>query len=108
MDGLQKQQWQNLVEALEDIINDRIGLTEGCRRIVGIGHSLELKNPHFNPFRGFDSESGVFPIGDVRKLWSTKALEEMDRQLEKTEAHYRAWVFEAAQGLLTYAKEQCA
>jgi hypothetical protein len=108
MEAVRKQQWKNLAEALDNLLHDRVGLTEGCRRVVSIGHSLELDTPLFDPFRGYESESGAFPLGDVRQLWSAEGLQEMDRQREKTEAHYRDWILEAAKNLHRYAKEQCA
>ena len=108
MEAFRKQQWENLAEALENLLHDRVGLTEGCRQVVGIGHSLKLDTPLFDSFRGFESESDAFPMGEVRKLWSATGLEEMDRQREKTESHYRDWILKAAKNLHSYVKEQCA
>jgi hypothetical protein len=68
--------------------------------------SLELESELFNPFRGYESESDSFPLGKVRELWSEDGLKEMDRQRERTEAHYHDWIMGAAEKLLTYAREQ--
>lgn len=106
MGEIRKQQWGDLVGALENILHDRVGLTEGCRDVVDIGHGLGLTTPLFDPFRGFESETDAFPVGKVRQLWAEEALQNMDRQRAKAEAHYRDWVLEAARNLLAYAKEQ--
>jgi hypothetical protein len=101
-----KQQWTALVGALESVVQQRVGLTEGCRKIFAIGNSLELESELFNPFCGYESESDLFPLGEVRKLWSESGLADMDRQRESTEAHYHDWIMAAAEKLLAYAREQ--
>lgn len=106
MDAFQKQQRQKLVRALENILQDRVGLTQGCREVVDLGHSIGLETPLFDPFRGFESETDRFPVGDVRQQWSAEGLEEMDRERAHTEAHYRDWISEAARKLQSHIQEQ--
>lgn len=101
----EKKQWEELANLLDAILDGRVGLTEGCRAVVSSGYPLERNNPLFNPFRGFDSESDAFPLGEVRNEWASDSLRKIDAEREQTEAYYRNWVFEAAKQLRSYARE---
>lgn len=102
-----KQQWAELADLLRDLLDGRIGLTEGCRRVVTGYYYLERGNKLFDPFRGFDSESDAFPLGEGRELWAPDSLRAIDGQRELTEAHYRTWLLDAAKHLRKYAQERC-
>lgn len=67
MEELAATRWTELVSLLDAILDERVGLTEGCRAVVCSSYGLERGNALFNAFRGFDSESDVFPLGEVRK-----------------------------------------
>ncbi len=108
MKEFEKRQWAALADLLGDILAGRIGLTEGCRAVVSRGYGLEPDNALFDPFRGFDSESDAFPLGEVRKFWAPDRLKEIDTQREQTEARYRDWVLDAAKHLRSYARDKCA
>ena len=102
-----RRQWAELATVLENILHEHIGLTEGCRKVVHVLNNLgERENILSNPFVGYDSESDAYPLGDVRKLWSEEGLANADREREKTEAHYKDWVFDAARKLLEVAYKQ--
>jgi hypothetical protein len=108
IDESEKLQWAALAEILDHIIEGRVGMTAGCRAVVNRYWQLERENSLFNPFRGFDSESAAFPLGEVRQQWAASSLKEVDAERVHTEAHYRDWVFEAARRLRSYAREKCA
>ena len=70
--------WQELIEILNNVLDDRLGLTEGCREISRLSFALEPANPLFKPFIGYDSETDCFPLGEVRKHWQAEALLKTD------------------------------
>src|SRR5262249_41384290 len=47
-----------------------------------------------------DSETDRFPLGDVRRHWSTEALKRYDAEREQAETHYRLEVERAARNLI--------
>ena len=50
-------QWRALVDTLEALREDRVGVTEACRKVVAIrGPVKEETNELFLPFIGVDSE----------------------------------------------------
>lgn len=104
----EKRQWAELADLLRDLLDSRIGLTEGCRKVVTEYCDLERGNKLFDLFRGFDSESDAFPLGQVRELWAPVSLKDMDAQREITEAHYRNWILDAAEQLRAYAQQRAA
>jgi hypothetical protein len=108
MQDAERQHWAALVDLLEELIRGQVGLTEGCRLVVDKYYPLERDNALFNPFKGFESESDAFPIGDVRDLCAPASLHRMDLLRESTEAWYRDWLVEAAKKLLACAKERAA
>jgi hypothetical protein len=96
--------WQELLEVLELLISNSIGITEGCRLIVGLRHALhEDGNALFLPFVGVDSETDSFPLGNVRKLWSADGLRRADEQRSVIERHCKTFVIVASEALKQYA-----
>ncbi len=102
-----KQQWAALAEILDQILEGRVGLTEGCRSVVSQYYHLERRNSLFDPFRGFVSESNAFPLGEVRQYWAAGSLTKMDAEREHTEANCRDRVVDAARRLRRYAQAKC-
>jgi hypothetical protein len=93
-------QWTELAFALDAMIAGTITLTEGCRRVFELRHSLEQdSNELFDPFSDFYSESDAFPLGEVRKLWAAHALVEMDIKREAIEQLHKDWIIDAAKTL---------
>lgn len=96
--------WKALVDALEDLLASRVGVTEACRTIADLGRTLgEVNNDLLLPFVGFDSETDSFPLGPVRERWATSMLREQDEERARYEELCRPRLVDAAQKLLEYA-----
>jgi hypothetical protein len=97
--------WRTLVAVLEELLADRMGVTEASRNVVALRHQLcEEQNELFFPFVGLNSETDAFPLGDVRKLWAPDVLEHYDQERVKVEDLYRSFALHAGKQLLEYAK----
>jgi hypothetical protein len=75
-----------LVAVAEAMLNGKLQLVEGCRRIYSLRHKVEdPENPVFLTIRGVESETDHFPLGDMRAQCApgflAKADEEMNRYL---------------------------
>jgi hypothetical protein len=98
-------QWRSVVDTLESFQAGRLGVTEASRKVVAVRDALgELSNPIFDTFVAVESETDAFPIGDVRQRWSSAALSRMDAEREATEEHYRPFMLEKCEALMSYAK----
>ena len=96
--------WRSLVIVLDALLSERIGITEGCRRVVRLRIELgEERSELFLPFVGVDSETDAFPLGEVRELWSPAALVREDKKRSRVEDHYRPFVIKASKELIAYA-----
>jgi Protein of unknown function (DUF2489) len=105
-DRYRTDQWKLLVQVLEDLRSSRVGITEGCRNVVGLRHALDQENNElFLPFVAVDSETDHFPLGDVRARWSPIALAREDKERLACEQFYAAAIAEATDKLLTYARQ---
>jgi hypothetical protein len=99
--------WTSLVDALRDIAAQRIGLTEGCERVVALrGRLSQTENDLFLPFVGVDSELHIFPIGIARESWSAEALAREDAKRIPAEQHYRPTILTAIEKLLPFAEKR--
>ena len=97
--------WNALVDALRDFLDNRVGITEGCRNIVDIARAMGEwpDNDLFLPFVAFDSETDTRPVGQVRALWAPAALVREDAERIEYENTCRAELMQAAEELLEYA-----
>jgi len=93
---------RDLLEAAQAVVDGRISVIEGARTVVGAGHrlGLTLKDEDFKAMVAIGSETDGFPTGDVRKLWSAKALEALQPEIDKAEAWARPSAIPACQNLL--------
>jgi Protein of unknown function (DUF2489) len=95
--------WRSLVVVLDALLSEKIGITEGCRRVVRLRFELsEERSKLFLPFVGVDSETDAFPLGEVRELWSAALVRE-DKKRSRVEDHYRPFVIKASKELIAYA-----
>jgi hypothetical protein len=105
-DEVIKKEWLELADLLGKMLEQRIGLTEGCRVVVSKYRGLEPSNDLFDRFTGFDSESDAYPLGEIRTLWAEDSLKKIDVERNATENHYREWVLENARELRNYAQRK--
>jgi hypothetical protein len=105
-DRYRSDQWKLLVQVLEELRSGRVGITEGCRNVVGLRSALNQEtNELFLPFVAVESETDHFPLGDIRARWSPIALEREDKERQACEQFYAAAVAEATEKLLAYARQ---
>jgi hypothetical protein len=99
--------WTSLVDTLRAIAEQRIGLTEGCERVVALrGRLGQTENDLFLPFVGVDSELHIFPTGTARERWSAEALAREDAKRIPAEQHYRPMILTAIEKLLPFAEKR--
>lgn len=73
-----------IIEVANKIIEKKINVVEGIRKIVSLRHSINSSQDDlFHFFIAFDSETDHFPIGDVRKNWNKESLEKADKEINK-------------------------
>ncbi|MFC5743772.1 hypothetical protein [Dyella tabacisoli] len=88
-------------KALEDLLEEKVCLTEGVRNVAQWGWSNHgLDELLFRPFIGVDSETDRFPVGRIRDLWNADRLQEIDSERIAIETHYRRWIVESTTNLL--------
>lgn len=88
-----------LIEVATAMIDGRMHLIDGCRRLTALRH--EVENPDsevFMPIRAIDSETDHFPIGDVRKQCAPDYLERVDEEMGR-------YLADAKEDILTACQE---
>ena len=96
-----------LIEALQGLLDSRIGIVEAARAISRACFALRQdKNPLSIPFIRIDSETDKFPVGKVRELWAAEALAHYDQERALTEQRYSSLAMQSATALLDWARSQ--
>jgi len=73
-----------MVEVARLMLAGQFDLIEGCRRVVSLGSLIGLQNDAaVIPFRGFESETDLFPRGDVRKNYAADYLQNLDNEAKE-------------------------
>ena len=98
----------NTVEQVaQEILDGRLGILEGSRKMVLLYHEQNLDDDLYNVFRGLDSETDhlllepiLFPVSDNRR-------EDNARQIGEYETAYRTDILEACRLIcLTYRSSE--
>lgn len=55
-----------IIKIATKMIEDKIDLIEGCRKITTLQYNLDDPDDIFLTFRGIETETETFPIGSVR------------------------------------------
>lgn len=72
-----------LLAVASAMIDDRINLIEGVRKICAIRHSVgDPDNAAFMPIRAIDSETDHFPIGEARLGCAADYLQRVDAEMQ--------------------------
>ena len=70
-----------VVDMAQAIIDGRIDLIEGCRRLGSLAHAAGWQDDEvFLPIRAVDSETDRFPPTHARQHYSRRLLEQLDRE----------------------------
>lgn len=91
------------VEAAMAVLEGRLGVIEGSRRLREFGSYLVqdvVADEDFVVFVAVDSETDALPIGTVRELWNPIDLEREDREIAGAEAMHRESVVAACQSII--------
>lgn len=74
----------HLISTADAMLQGRLQLIEGCRRIWHLSHELgDPDNPVFLPIRAIESETDRFPLGEVRKQYAPEYLREIDKEMQR-------------------------
>jgi len=108
IDASGRDYWNELIYALRNFLDNRVGVTEGCRNIVDIGRAMGEwpDNDLFLPFVAFDSDTDTRPVGPARARWAPAALVREDAERIEYENSCRAELSQAAEELLNYANRR--
>lgn len=92
---------QKAVFIAQNIVNESIGLVDGCRQIVSLRLCQEIRDdPDFLTIRGFESETDEFPIGEVRKHYNQEALKKLDTELNSYVARVKPIIISACENII--------
>jgi hypothetical protein len=73
-----------LVEVAAAMIEGRMHLIEGVRKINALRFDVEDPDAAvFLPIRAVDSETGTFPMGDVRRQCAPDYLRRVDQEIDQ-------------------------
>ncbi len=94
-------QSQRVVKLATQILREELGVIEGVRQLTRhLNRNENLEDEDILSLIGVDSQSDHLPIGDVRKHWDPKALEEKDQEIAEFEADFKDTVFETCKRLI--------
>lgn len=94
-DYMAKQRFK-AVEVASKILDRKIGLIEGVRKLVSLQNEMGSANDEdFLVFKGIESETDELPIGEARRNWNEAALKDKDAEIEEYEDKVRTSVFDA-------------
>jgi hypothetical protein len=85
-----------------DMLEGKVSFVEGARRVWRLGSDARLpeSDPDLTTFRGIESETDSLPIGKVRDLWATDALERLRPEIERAEDWAKQFGRTACQNLV--------
>jgi len=79
-----KRKRQELVGVARAMLDGRMDLIEGCRRILALRFQVNGSDDEaFVPFQGFDSQTDHLPKGDARNRFAPELLERFDAEEEE-------------------------
>ena len=88
-----------LVAVAEAMIDGKMNLIEGVRKITALRHDVEnADDPVFMPIRAIESETDHFPISAARAHYASDFLRRRDEELER-------YVADAKEDILTACRE---
>lgn len=72
-----------LVAVANAMLDGKVNLIEGCRKICNLRDSVDPDNDVFMPIEGIESETDHFPLGELRKQCTPDYLQRMDAEMER-------------------------
>jgi hypothetical protein len=80
-----------ILETAQAMISGKLSYIEGARRIVASWRASKLDqwDSDFLPFVGINSETEALPLGKMRTHWNATALENLQPEIDRSEAWAR-------------------
>jgi hypothetical protein len=92
---------QELLERAKEVINDELGVVEGCALIHPLLCRFGVENDEiFFVIKHVESESQEFALGETRKLWSPTLLAKRDIELLERDDLHRSRVKSACREII--------
>ena len=93
--------YREILDVARGVLDGTVGIVEAARVLAGISFALGVEDEEpFLSFRGIDSETDHYPLGDVRARWNPNALAREDETRERYEAKIREGVEEHCRVLI--------
>lgn len=93
--------YEEILAAARGVLDGTVGIVDAARILANISFVLGAENDEpFMSFRGIDSETDHYPLGDVRMRWNPDALAREDAKRERYEAEIRKGVEEGCRVLI--------
>lgn len=103
--NINKTKNKNIFILAQQIINESIGVIEGCRKIVSSKTEQEIRDDDdFLTITAIESETDEFPIGETRSHYHKKNLEKLDKELDEYLKVIKPIIFEACRNLINKCK----
>lgn len=92
---------EQIREICRDILDGRLGVIEGVRKLVVFAHSDVIADKEdCKLIVAIDSETDHLPVGAIRELWAAAALLEKDTEIMRLEAIWRERLVTACKRVL--------
>jgi len=96
-------QWASakIVALAKSMLSGEVGVVAGARQLAACRFDVGAEHdPDFVFFVGVESETDHLPVGEVRRHWSSQALQAKDEELGRLEASMRERAFQVCQSLI--------
>jgi hypothetical protein len=99
LSGIVTNKRSELVAVATAMIEDRLNLIEGARKICALRHQVgDPENEAFMPIRAIESETDHFPLGKMRDQCAADYLQRMDAEMNR-------YLADATQDILLACRE---
>jgi hypothetical protein len=90
-----------MLEIARGMLDGSVDLIEGCRNLTAFHADASLpQSAAFDVLCGIESETDDYPIGEVRKSYSSELLERLDRDVAKYIDDARPAVLDACRQII--------
>jgi hypothetical protein len=92
---------RTVLNVARGMLDGSILLVEGCRKLVGLRTDAQIPaNDAFNVFRGVESETDDYPVGNVRSEYAPELLARLDAEVSTYMSQVRPAVIEACRQII--------
>ncbi len=91
-----------IVEVCQHMLDEKISLIEGCRKLVKLISKNEEDNEIFFPIRAFESDTERFLLGEPRKHAEPNYLRELDQEMDDYIEKSKEDILKACKNIIKY------